>query len=451
MMIKKTNLNFIMSLLWSILIGCVFFNFSVGLFGVVCTIIIYMVAVNFFSEHKKIISSIFNIWMTEIGIILIIFFLMTAQYGIPYDMSGTDDYYTDAVWSDGLIEDGILTLSQINSSGKWSNYNNKLQLIIIVWMKKLTGYIGGYHTLDFRIFSMMLWLITAMIMGYYARKYLYATEKEVKMIISVMGLLPNAVFISSLVYRDTIVTFLVVVSFYLCTAFKKHRIYEKIIILFSIFMILYLTYYTRAQAVVFVLANILIAYMYPFHKKCFFHLGLYFRKIFTVLAVIVGMVAVRQILSHQLVYYIELYTRLHSGSSGVEGFIYGLPILPFGWAIRMLYYLLLPLYIRDIVPLNILTDPLSLLRCYVTWGSLFMWTLYPYVIRYLRKMNNMCVLLILEWFVAAVITGGFRHVMVMYPLLITIAVHARYSAKGVVEPAPKNIKALEGCLCNENK
>lgn len=445
-MFRKANVKWIMSLLVSVLIGCFFLNVSVVLFGIVCTTVIHNVASKLFSDQKKTMNNIYNIWMAELGILLIIYFLMTAQYGVPYDMSGTDDYYADTVWSDGLIEDEIFTINQINSSGKWSNYNNKLHLIIIVWMKKLTGCVGGYHTLDFRIFNMMLWLITAMIIGYYAKMYLHATEKEIRMIIGVLGLLPNAVFISALVYRDTIVTFLVVLSFYLCIGLKERRIYEKAVILFVMLIILYMTYYTRMQAVLFVLANILVSYVYPFHKKRLFHLGLYFRKIFIVLVVIIGTVVLWQILSHQLVYYIELYTKLHSGSTGVEGFIYGLPILPFGWAIRMLYYLLLPLYIRDIVPLNIVSDPLSLLRCYVTWGSLFMWTLYPYVIRYLRKMNNMCVLLILEWFVAAVITGGFRHVMVMYPLLVTIAVHARCSAKGVAEPAPNSIKALGGCM-----
>ena len=432
-MIKKVNAKFIISLLMSIFIGCFFFNISVGLMGVICTVIINNIALKLFSGCKKTIGSIFNVWMAETGIILIIYFLMTAQYGISYDMSGTDDYYTDIVWSDGLIEDGIFTIGQINSSAKWCNFNNKLHLLIIVWMKKLTSYTGGYHTLDFRIFNMMLWLTTAMIMGYYAKKYLCATDKEIRMIISVMGLLPNAVFISSLVYRDTIVTFLVVLSFYISTGFKKRRIYEKTVILFLLLIILYLTYYTRTQAVIFVMANILTNYVYPAHKKSLFHMGLYFRRIAAVLAVMVGTVTVWQTLFNQLVYYIELYTKLHSGSTGVEGFIYGLPLFPFGWLVRMLYYLLLPLYIRDIVPLSMLTNPLSLLRCYVTWGSLFMWTLYPYVIRYIRKMNNMCVLLILEWFVAAVITGSFRHVMVMYPMLVTIAVHARCSSKGRVE------------------
>lgn len=412
----------ILCLMLVAILGVSFANASIIVFGTLCFLMIFIVSYIFFRKSPGIKNTIYLSWMIEIIIMLIIYNVYASAYGLPYDMEGTDDFCADIEWSDGVINDGITTIQGMARSPEWTAYNNKAHIILIVWTKSIAGLFGGYHTLDIRLINLTFCILTALIMGQYARKYLDADDNEIKQIIMMIGLLPNAVFISSLVYRDVYVAFLIVLSFYLWTNFKEKGLRKKGFIIVLSAVILYVTFYLRMMAVIYILASIAVGYS---NEKCnenYLKKNFNPRKIMVFLTILALVVIFGSFVGGRLEWYLVGYTKIHANSSGMEGLVYSIPILPFGWLIRTVYYMMLPMYWRDILPVAVLKDPVSLIRCYVTWGTIYIMFAYPYLLRYLKKLDNICVLFVILLFSTAILTGGFRHIMIVYPMMFTMCV-----------------------------
>ena len=83
---------------------------------------------------------------------------------------------------------------------------------------------------------------------------------------------------------------------------------------------------------------------------------------------------------------------------------------------------------RDIVPVEMIKDPISILRGFVSWGTIYLLFLYPYVFRFLKRMNNIVVIYAVILLSVAIVTSGFRHVIMTYPMLLTIGIMGRSQA-----------------------
>ena len=83
---------------------------------------------------------------------------------------------------------------------------------------------------------------------------------------------------------------------------------------------------------------------------------------------------------------------------------------------------------RDIIPIEVVKEPISILRGFVSWGTIYLLFLYPYVFKFLKRMNNIVVTYAVILLSVAIVTSGFRHVMMTYPMLLTIGIIGRSQA-----------------------
>ncbi len=412
----------ILPLLLNFILSLIFLNFSIFICGTIYISILFMVTGRLLGNDKTIYKRITIIWLMQICCMLVIYFILKITYGVPYDMIGMDDYLADIEWTDGCIENHLYTIQQVKNSYEYAMFNNKSFLVLIVWMKLFCNIFGGYHTLNFRMFNLFIWLLTAIIMGKYACEYLSANDKVTKKIITTIALFPNALFIASLVYRDVIVTFLIVITFYLWSHFSQKTIKNKLFVLSISVSIIYFTYYLRIQAVLYVCMAIAVGIANIYPEKSIFTHKINKSKGFVLLAISIFVFIIGGKLLTNLRRYLALYLGINSQSNGIQAIINRVPIFPVGWILRTGFYFLLPMYYRDIIPIDLLDDPVSVIRAFVSWGTIFSMFLYPYVFLYWKKMNNIVVMFLFMFVSTAIVTSGFRHVLITYPMLFTMGI-----------------------------
>ncbi len=400
--------------------GICFKNFSITVFASIYSIVLYYIVKFLFKKNKHIMNRIFICWFIQMAFVIIVYFIMVAAYGVPYDMVGTDDYYSDTEWTDGLIQNGIYSISEMKGNWRYVLFNNKIHLLLIVYMKRICSYIGGYHTLNIRFFNMLLLLIIAMLMGKYAEKNMDASEHDIIKIVTLNALFPNALFISSLVYRDIIVTFFIVVSFYLWGTIKKKKRHVQFLIVIFTVVIMYLTYYTRSQAVLYVGMAIVLGFASDTEENFFTHFN--YRKMLVLMAGVGFCCLFGNKLHSEFNRYLIGYNGIHLEGDGFQKIIAGIPLFPFGWILKVLFNMIQPLYYRDIIPVAMLEDPVALLRWFVSWGTVGLLFMYPYIISYWKQMNNIVIMYLFIFISVSVLTSGFRHVMMTYPMLLTMGV-----------------------------
>ncbi len=417
----------IASLFFVLVIAFAYGNLSIFICGAFYTVIIASIARKLFGRNKRFFQRLTLIWITALSFIIIVYFLYYKTYGIPYDKQGMDDYFYDVIWSDDCLKYGYMTISNLLATPEYYFHNSKTYLLLIVWMKYIFRSLGGYHTIDIRMFNMMLLTISGMLMGKYAEKYLRADKKTTIRIVTAISLFPNAMFISSLVYRDALVAFFIVSIFYLWTRFLKKTIKEKFLIIFITIIITYLTYYCRVQAVLYLVLAIGVGILNDNPDKNILFGKSYLRKILLFFIAFILLFNVGDAILANFNRFINSYNKIISSGTGIQAKIRGIPLLPAGWIFQTLFFLITPMY-RDIIPIEVVKEPISILRGFVSWGTIYLLFLYPYVFKFLKRMNNIVVTYAVILLSVAIVTSGFRHVMMTYPMLLTIGIIGRSQA-----------------------
>ena len=417
----------IASLLFILVIAYGYGNLSIFICGIFYTIILAIIARKLFGKNNRLFQRLTLIWIIAITFVVIVYFLYYKTYGVPYDKQGMDDYFYDVIWSDECLKYGYMTISDLLAEPEYCFHNSKTYLLLIVWMKYIFRFFGGYHTIDIRMFNMMMLTISGMLMGKYAEKYLGADKKTAIRVVTAIVLFPNAMFISSLVYRDALVAFFIVSIFYLWTCFFKKTAKGKFLTVFLTIVITYLTYYCRLQAILYLALAIGVGLLNNSPDKNVLFGKSYLKKFLLFFIAFIVLFNVGDAVFANFNRFVNSYNKMISNGEGIQAKIRGIPLLPVGWIFQTLFFLITPMY-RDIVPVEMIKDPISILRGFVSWGTIYLLFLYPYVFRFLKRMNNIVVIYAVILLSVAIVTSGFRHVIMTYPMLLTIGIMGRSQA-----------------------
>lgn len=289
-------------------------------------------------------------------------------------------------------------------------------LTIVAWIYRVSYWFGGYSTITPRVLNIFLWMATVALVY---KNSLIKTDKYYtkKKWLPILALFPNALFISSCVYRDTIVTFLMVlgiVSFEgLVNCVSKRKISRNIAFhLLCVLLSVYVLHYIRPQ-MVYVHIVIFILYMVwgklklSLEKKILLFAGAA-AIAFIVFIYSGGMNLLRLIMDSYHDYRIDV-------NDGMTGKIFSMSLIPFGFVARFLYGLICP-FPGGIMSLPYYSAPIySMLMLLIYAATIYQFYLIPYLMRGIMKIDYRTFRFVIIYSAIIITTFTFRHFIMVYP------------------------------------
>lgn len=406
----------------AIFYGLVFTSAFVGLAIALFGAILCVCAKKCFSSDNMVSIVLFS-FIIGILIAMLIFFGYSADYGLPFWVPGADDQVYEQV-ADYVYNSGYLTVFDMfqDSDRYIRTHNAKGWIMFLVYLMHAGDFLGGYHTMVPRITSLFALNIMGIIVTYHFQNKHRASEKWGAFMFLCMTLLPNAVILSSHIYRDTISALLVTSCYFIAL-----RLYEKrhiVINLLAIGILAYMAYWLRAMNLFFI-AGICIIALFPetIRRK-------QLNSTFTALVGVTVLVAIILLAVFGdlfLGYIIRYGESIASGEGRFASLIYGVPLLPFGIFLRMSLYLVTPFYYRVVFdPTLWFTSTENITHLLISLGTLVLVANYVYAFKGARADYKTALALLVVLAGICISTSGYRHIMMVYPLLILLIAEGRY-------------------------
>ena len=294
-------------------------------------------------------------------------------------------------------------------------------LIVLSWIERISSLLEGYSTISPRILNIYLWISTSVLM----RKQMSVSinnKSLVRKVFVALALFPNALYISSFVYRDVFIIFLIVVSIYnfekLVKAVKTGNLTVVNFIRIPIILFcLNALYYSRRQ-MLYVVMIIFFAFFFEEKIKS----GSRWKIVAVVAAAVVGVVLFyftggMQMLSVTSTGYSSYLQGL---SDGLSGMVFSRPLLPIGVILRFLYGLVCP-FPAALISLDYFGEPLySLVIALTCLGTVFQIFLLPYLFKGTIKLDYTAVKFLGMFGAIILTTFTFRHFVMAYPFAAVI-------------------------------
>lgn len=405
------------NIVYSIMFG------SIDLFIVsfVICICLLFVSKKIFKNGENYWSTITICWISGLLFIALVYIIYQNQFGEPYWIPGKDDYNFDVNWSNYALEKGYTSIAQMMEDKAFYLWNCNGYTLFITYLKRMA--IFGYNTMIPRVINLGLLILDSLLMCSYIKNKKQYSNFSIKRMILIMSLFPNALFISSHVYRDQICAFMFVLCFYMWSDFFEKNVARQIIIVVTTLYLLYWGYWFRATNIAILLGIIALSLFNkdswtPVIKK---QINTRTVIIFSALICcgIFLLYRFTNIITQWFVRY-NYVERYMINFGRLQKMIYSVPLLPFGWIFRIIYYLLSPF---DSHALNFFShhQGRDYLIVFISLGTLGIIFLYPYVIRGVFKRRNSLVYVFLGiLFSCGLTTSGFRHMITFYPFMFVL-------------------------------
>lgn len=359
-------------------------------------------------ENKNIILTSFIF-----GVFIAIFFYYYWEYiyGSPYYLGKySDDYNYDIYWTEGFNDVYGFNVFKITEflngieNGLGYLHNSKGYIATIVLLRNISSYIDGYHTMIPRILNIFILALTAYYSSIITSKY-SNNEKLKKIAVFVIFFFPVMIFNSVHVFRDTIVSFILLLIFYLIQNHKKNLLlYLKIAVL------LFVLYFFRIT--IFYVA-ILIVLILNIKTKSILKLSATALIVFSLLGIFLF-----KDLASLIFRFSDNYTSLNTERLGTIGeSIFSLPIL-IGIIPRSVFLLFSP------VP-----SFTSFHQFFISISAILQIFFFPFLFWGLLNKNidsKLRLIFLLIFFSVALTTATFRHVMMYLPFGIIITLLSIY-------------------------
>lgn len=374
-----------------------------------------------------------KLWLTIFSISMLFVFLIflanQLYYGEPYYIGGSDDLKYEQ-WGYDVYNAGIYNPSKIMEYRIIGQFHNSPYFVsYIARLIQFSELFGGYTTFLPRIANVYYLLWISMIIRYLLSKYSTLSPKTIYYSLVLFAFMPNIQYINSHVFRDTfnLLQILLIVLLFNFLLSKK-KISLKVLSLALLPVLLYYTYYTRANSILF--AGIVILLMISVQYRI---------KIRYIIIGIMPLLLLSNLLeTFRVGYFIETYSSYLSNMAGdgLSRFVFNPPLLPLGIFFRGIYALISPFpnffgLFNDTSKL--LFDFIQLL---IYLGVLIQIFAIPFIIKRTLKFDWLA-LAFLSWFLAIIAsTFTFRHFLFYYPFMSAVAVD------GFLSTQPKNRKII---------
>ena len=398
---------FIVGSIWIIFIALIFSNLSILTIGMAGLLLVYITLRTY--DKKGILRGVSSLAIS-LGFlsVVLIYIGLQAKYGQPYYIGGSDDLQFETVASK-LISEGVFFPEQM--SIRYSGHNSKGFVCFLASFMRLCNAVGGYHTITFRIFNVEMLVLLATLVYRFGCLRSNNTRVAKKAFIF-MAFFPNCIYLSSFVFRDTVnmlMLFGLVLVWYEFT--RKHNI-VKTLLLTSV--IGYCLFWFRSQNIIILIALIVcivIIGQYELSTWKRILIAAAFAAILIVLAPMTDLInSILDISKHYTSNYLS-----YSGN-GFSQIVFSLPLLPFGFFVRMAYAIISPIP-TGIIQILTVFDVDSIANFFISCGTIYQIYQLPHLVRGTKKLNDTAMCFLMVWFVVASTTFTFRHFIMMYPFM----------------------------------
>jgi len=408
----------IIVVLVGLVLSFVFNNTSIVLFSLFSwwTILFFNMTINK-DERSSYYTFLLVSWLVLLGSMLFIYLAENINYGVPYIMS--DDYSLDTDWAPGVIEHGYYTVEQMNKSGIYfyANANCKLYILFLAYVQRFGNLLGGYHTIDIRLLNMSSVIASSLIVNRLGINNYGFDFNATKKLLRILIFLPNIMYLCGHVYRDTYVMFFLVSLFYIWNirGVRKNKLFNII----TTVVLFYCIYYNRMFAVVYAALIVFLAlYTNKNKEKIISHMITPTRFFLCIIAILSAAFLLNYLSGNSAFYnnYIIGYTTINTQGGGISSIAYNMSIFPFGWLARCFVFLVSPFY-SQIIGLPVFGNVLDLVYFFQTAGTCFLFFVYIYWLKSLKRLDSLAIINIVLFVSCAVITSGFRHILMVYPFM----------------------------------
>ena len=406
------------ALTFGVVFGSVYVGLTVLVFGY---ILIACTQKSF--DARTAASAVAFSFIVGVVVAMLMYFGYIADYGEPFWVPGADDQVYEQVAKRAYDAGYTTVFDMFNSSDQYiRQHNAKGWVIYIVYLMRLGDGIDGYHSMVPRIINIFALNIMGLIVARcFSRRY-DISGKWLACALLCVGLFPNALIISSHVYRDTVNALLVASCYFLALDLRgrKHRVVKILLIA----VLAYVSYWLRAMSVFFIAGLVAAALLPGTVKQLKSNLAI---LVITAMVVLVGSVLFA-LNSELFLGYVTRYGEsIATGESRFVSLIYGLPMLPLGLPLRIAVYLCSPFYYRVVYdPLSWFSSTENVAHLFVSFGTVVLVAHYVYALRGLKEDYRSGLGLLVVLVGICISTSGHRHIMMVYPLLILLIMEGRY-------------------------
>ncbi len=375
-----------------------------------CFFIFFSILSLFYSGRNN------NLLLINIGFFTSIFFYeyWDIFYGSHY-FGGhlSDDYNFDVRWTKGYHNKyGINPIYifkhlYLVEGGSGVLHNSIGYVYINVFLRYIGDFIGGHHTLNPRFLNVFFLFQLSVYSGKIA-EYYWKNKKIKNTVKYVVFLFPVMLFNSAHIFRDTLVSLILVYTFYGYLKYKRNALF----IAFSLILFFLLFYLRKANAVI-LLFTILLLLVSEKKIKQYFSLSIVTFVVLSILTV--------SIFSDEILTLINRYTEMNSERfSGIGGKFFSLPI-HIGFIPRLTFLIFVPA-----IGIG------SFYQFILSFGTISQILFFPFL--FFSFWNNkidlrLRITFIIYFVGVALSTATFRHVMMYLPFAVILVVYQFNSTK----------------------
>ena len=394
-------------------LSLLFGNFSIFVIGLISlTVLCCFLPNELFSGNNTLCMLLLS--LVIFGFFLLAYYGLIEKYGKPY--YANDDEKFEAYGLKMFNQNVFIfaDLPYISGLDFARGY-----LIPLAWIYRVSSLFDGYHTVIPRVVNIYSWFFISMLVFRIIRGKGISLNTSFKCF-AILTAFPNALYISSFVYRDVYITLLLVVFYYSLEKILSNRIgiitigYGIIIAYCS-----YAMYYTRMQMLFVFIGLAAFMIVTNLRKKG--------KDILNPVTVIIAIM-----LAVLLLFVTGGFKKLNSTSSfyseyilssdgGLSQTVFSTPLFPFGFLLRIVYGYMVP-FPGEILRLNYFGEPLySVIQFLVCLGTIFQIVLFPYLLRQAIKLKRDIFSFLIVYASIVLTTFTFRHFVMMYPFLAIVA------------------------------
>lgn len=410
---SESKLKIVLVMLFFILTSA-FLTFSLPVFVIQCLLSIITIPL-VMTKDKKLARIYVVIFVVSIMYIFLVYLANQLYYGNPYYIGGSDDLKFENLGME-VYHSNLYNPSELMESGVIGQYNNaSFFAVYISLLISFSNLFGEYSTFLPRILNAHFLIWICFVLEYLLKKYAAFTDKKLYITLAMFALTPNIQFINSHVFRDTFNLLQVLLIVYLFDKLLMNKLYiRKIIYIVLLFFLVYITYYTRQNSIVFaaVICSLILGERFGIKKRF-------------IAVIIVPIIMLSDFLVFiKLDYFIDYYSEyvLNGVGEGLSGFVFKQPLLPFGIILRSLFAFIIPFpnfFILFKDPDGLLFDLITFL---IYLGVLIQIITIPFILKRLLKFDWLSSVFLICFLAIVSTTFTFRHVLFYYPFMVALGI-----------------------------
>lgn len=398
-------------------------NFSIIIFGG----IFYTFGLLYCKDsetEKKIFNTSF---LFNLVVILIIAIIYTNKFGMPYYNGGSDDlnYENDASTIIRFLS--IFDYHGMKSVLNTQFYDSIGYVYFLSLLMRIANVLGGYSTYIPRIFNALLVAIMCILLYRISVKNFKLSNKKSYLIAVYLSIVPINSYVSSHVFRDTIIEFCFVFLYYTWVTKRIGKLTFIYNILATIGIYIIISQLRPPLIYVYILF-IVVLFMSFISKRLKKTLDKKRRSLFRYFQIVIILVSIMGILIgspyvyNRYLYYSDYYTNytLNAGN-GLSNYIFNMPP-PYSIIFRVMFLLVSPFPAFD-----------NSINIFLTIGTGMQYLLIPFLVYGIIltfKDEDKFVLTFffcITFIVIASTTFTFRHIVTFYPFMILLSFNGLFA------------------------